>query len=321
MSNMQGSNNLRLWPEWTGEWFAPNLPPAIPHGDMPGDKVQISQEHIEKSGVIFPCLMPLLLQVAAKNPYERAIVAVYGGSGVGKSEIASLLSYYLRELGIGSYTLSGDNYPHRIPQYNDAERLRMFRAHGVRGLVTSGSYNPQIAETLRALQDNEQDSDPALTAQHEWLAEYQSAGRQGLKAYLGTPTEQNFEELGEVVKCFKNGADEIWLKRMGRGVSDLWYEKASFKSIQILVVEWTHGNSDFYFGVDIPILLNSTPQETQAHRKVRARDGKTDSAFTTMVLELEQQLLQTQSHKAKLIISKDGQMLSHTDYLKTMLES
>lgn len=321
MSDNQSKNDLSLWPGWTGEWSAPDLPKDIPHGDMPGDKVQISHEHIEKSNVIFPRLMPLLLQAAGNNPHERAVVSVYGGSGVGKSEIASLLSYYLRELGIGSYTLSGDNYPHRMPQYNDAERLRVFRIHGVRGLIASGRYNTQIAGTLRSLLDNEQDSDPSLAEQYEWLADYQSAGRQGLKTYLGMPAEQDFAALGEVISRFKNGGDEIWLKRMGRSLSDLWYEKVDFRNVHVLVLEWTHGNSDFYYGVDIPILLNSTPQETQAHRKARARDGKTDSSFTTMVLELEQQLLHSQSHKAKLIISKDGQIVSHADYLKIMLES
>ena len=43
--------------------------------------------------------------------------------------------------------------------------------------------------------------------------------------------------------------------------------------------------------VDIPVLLNSTPEETKNHRRSRARDGKVDSAFTTMVLEIEQEML------------------------------
>lgn len=43
----------------------------------------------------------------------RAVITVCGGSGVGKSEIASLISYYLNAEGVGAYTLSGDNYPRR----------------------------------------------------------------------------------------------------------------------------------------------------------------------------------------------------------------
>jgi hypothetical protein len=86
----------------------------------------------------------------------------------------------------------------------------------------------------------------------------------------------------------------------------------------VLVIEWTHGNSDNYEGVDIPILLNSTPEETLAHRRARNRDGKTDSAFTTLVLELEQNMLKSQAHKAKIIVSKAGELLSYKEYEEVM---
>lgn len=82
----------------------------------------------------------------------------------------------------------------------------------------------------------------------------------------------------------------------------------------VLVIEWTHGNSDFLHGVDVPVLLNSTPEETRAHRRARARDGKTDSAFTTMVLEIEQAELDRCAHKAKIIISKSGEVLTFNQY-------
>lgn len=68
-----------------------------------------------------------------------------------------------------------------------------------------------------------------------------------------------------------------------------------FSDTEILIIEWTHGNSDNYKGVDIPVLLNSTPQENYlTHRKARNRDGAVDSPFTTMVLELEQDMLEGQ---------------------------
>ncbi len=78
----------------------------------------------------------------------------------------------------------------------------------------------------------------------------------------------------------------------------------------MLLLEWTHGNNDLLQGVDIPILLNSTPEETLAHRRARNRDGQTDSAFTTMVLEIEQNLLRSQAHKAHIILAKSGALLS-----------
>jgi len=69
-------------------WQAPALPEVVPIGDMPGDKVRIGDEHIQKAQTIFP----LLLKELADGGRDRYVVSVYGGSGVGKSEIASLLT-------------------------------------------------------------------------------------------------------------------------------------------------------------------------------------------------------------------------------------
>jgi len=93
-----------------------------------------------------------------------------------------------------------------------------------------------------------------------------------------------------------------------------------FRGVGILLIEWTHANSDHLHGVDVPILLNSTPSETLAHRKARHRDGGTDSAFTTMVLELEQRMLEMQAGKAGLIVSKACEVLDYRAYRRTMAE-
>jgi alpha-galactosidase len=106
---------------------------------------------------------------------------------------------------------------------------------------------------------------------------------------------------------------------MGRTECDLWYEKVDFRDKSVLIIEWTHGNSDYYDGVDIPIFLNSTPKETLIYRAIRSRDGKVDSPFTMRVLEIEQQLIDSQAHKAKIIISKSGELLTFDEY-KTLLE-
>ena len=119
--------------EGLGEWTPPRLPADVPHGDMPGDKVCIGPEHIRKANVIFPAL----LRALGETEGEKAVAAVFGGSGVGKSETASILAAYLREAGVGSYVMSGDNYPHRIPMYNDAERVRIFRTS-----KATGSHSP-----------------------------------------------------------------------------------------------------------------------------------------------------------------------------------
>jgi len=293
---------------------------VIPTGDMPGDKVNISEGHIIKSRIIFPELLKLLIPVLQENIYQRAVVAVCGGSGVGKSETASLISYYMNDLGLGSYTLSGDNYPHRIPKYNDAERLRIFRKKGIDGLVSNGQYNKERQHLLEEFQKNNNDSNPDLVKQFPWLSVYQLAGRNGLKNYLGTNNEIDFTELTGIISQFKNGASKIFLKRMGREEHELWYEAVDFSQKSVLVIEWTHGNSDNLQGVDIPVLLNSTPRETLEHRRSRNRDGATDSPFTTMVLEIEQGLLVSQAVKTKLILSKKGEILSYTDFVKLMYQ-
>lgn len=313
---MEHPNYLINWDENT--WTPPVVTAGIPHGDMPGDKVQIGQGHIQKINTIFPVLLPMLDKAMEANDHCRAVVAVSGGSGVGKSETASLLTYYLREIGIGAYTMSGDNYPRRIPMYNDAERVRIFRTSGIRGLVTNGQYSAERTAILKELQLAETDADPALVVQYPWLEVYQREGRNGLSGYLGTDKEQDFDEISSIVSQFKNGASSIWLKRMGRTDTELWYEKVDFSNIRVLVIEWTHGNSRYFQGVDIPILLNSTPQETREHRRLRNRDGKTDSAFTSMVLEIEQRLLESQADKAKIIISKTGEILTYRQYRQLM---
>jgi len=246
-------------------------------------------------------------------------VAVCGGSGVGKSEIASLLSYYLNRIGVGSYTLSGDNYPHRIPKYNDAERLRIFRQSGIHGLIAHGQYLEGRQAILKDLQTSDTDSNPQTSKDYPWLSIYQSAGRSGLKNYLGTPNEINFAELTGIISQFKNGESRIFLKRMGREDTELWYTPVDFSDKNVMIIEWTHGNSHNLQGVDIPILLNSTPQETLEHRRSRNRDGATDSPFTTMVLAIEQEMLIAQAPNAKLILSKGGEILPYSDFIKLMI--
>ena len=253
-------------------WVPPQITGNIPHGDMPGDKVEIGPDHIHKANVLFPLLLQLLQKALTENPSGRAVIGVCGGSGVGKSEIASILNYYLSKIGIGSYTLSGDNYPHRIPRENDAKRLEI----------------------------------------------YQNQGESGLRAYLGSQQEIDFTEMQQIVNAFKSGERIIRLKRMGRECSELWYDNVDFAAVSVLLIEWTHSNSDNFTGVDIPILLNSTPEETLAHRRARARDGAVDSPFTTMVLRMEQNMLNAQAHKAKLIITKQAQIISYDEFCHLM---
>ena len=76
------------------------IPRTIPCGDMPGDKVDIKDGHIQKANVIFPELMKEIINVLEKRTVKRVVVTVCGGSGAGKSGVASLLSYYLNHFQI-----------------------------------------------------------------------------------------------------------------------------------------------------------------------------------------------------------------------------
>ena len=286
-------------------WNAPELKDDMPHGDMPGDKIAIGDDHVNKAKKIFP----LLIEEIRKTGSEKVVVSVFGGSGVGKSEIASLLTYYLQDAGIGAYVLSGDNYPYRIPMYNDAERLSTFRANGLLGLVEKKLFNDEIKGTLFRLWQEESDPEPAKVNEYPWLETYQEHGRKALKKYLGTALEQNYDEVNKIISEFKNNEEKIYLKRMGRKEEERWYDLVDFSDINVLVIEWTHGGNENINGIDIPVLLNSTPEETREHRRLRARDGKIDSAFTTMVLSIEQEELDDRGRYAKIRISKAGEIM------------
>ena len=277
-------------------------------GDMPGDKIRIGEEHRRKAAVLFPKLAEKLRDAAAEGR-EKLVISVYGGSGAGKSEIASLLAGYLQGGGIGCYVLSGDNYPHRIPKYNDAERVRVYRTAGLKGLLAAGLYGEDAQKALDALWPSDGDADPAEDAGRPWLPVYRKCGQDALRAYLGTGQEQDYGELNAILEAFRRGESPVWLKRMGRTEEERWYSPADFRETDVLLVEWTHGGNPALKGVDVSVFLYCTPEETREHRRSRARDGKTDSPFTTMVLEIEQEELLRAAPHTDLILSKSGEFL------------
>lgn len=120
---------------------------------------------------------------------------------------------------------------------------------------------------------------------------------------------------------FKQGAPTLYLKRMGRTPTELWYDAVDMTGKSVLVIEWTHGNSDWYEGVDIPVLLNSTPAETLAHRQGAQPRWPRGQPLYHHVLELEQQMLKAQAHKAKLILSKAGEIMTYEQYIRLMAQA
>ena len=286
-------------------WQFPAPVEDMPHGDMPGDKVLISDALIPHAQTLFK----LLIQMMRDKGDEKYVVSIFGGSGSGKSVSTSLLTYYLNNAGITAYAMSGDNYPRRIPEYNDAERLSIFRSEGLKGLIKENAYPKDVQAVLDDLWKKETDSDPKEAETYPWLKIYQCYGREGLKGYLGEDKEQDYAQINEVLASFKRGDEKIWMKRMGRTEDARWYDEIDFSDTDVLLLEWTHSGADQVKGIDIKICLRSTPEETKAYRLFRARDGKADSPFVTMVLEIEQEKLDRRMENADIILSKKGEVL------------
>lgn len=247
-------------------WNLPEIADAskLTTGDMPGDKINIEQSHIDKAQVIAQELLRWLANIPEEQSQSKYVISVYGGSGVGKSEIASVLAHYLNHFQIYTYILSGDNYVKLRPEKNDARREQIL--------------------------DN-QDYDALVN-------------------YLGSDAEMDFLCLNALISKFKLGYDRIHVRRLPRDNDYSWEDLINFSKASVLIIEWTHGNNPNLKGVDFPIYLHSTPEETLAHRKKRNRDKNTDSELISKVLKIEQEKLIDQINTAKLIISKSGEILS-----------
>lgn len=193
---------------------------------------------------------------------ERVVISIYGGSGSGKTTIATALQQYFLSEGIGCYLLGGDNYPHRIPKRNDEERLRV----------------------------------------------YEEAGEEGLREYLGTTKEIDFDCINQVLAEFHAGKDTITLRHMGREDGEISSEETNFTGVSVMLVEWTHGGSEYLKGVDIPVFLESSPEETKERRIRRNRDENAASPFICRVVELEQEKLDIQKGHARLVVGKDKEV-------------
>ena len=208
--------------------------------------------------------------------------------------------------GKKSLIISGDNYPHRIPMYNDAERIARFRMSGLNGLITERLYTDEVKEKLLELQKAGRDAEEQEDMQ--WLSIYQKYGDKALTDYLGTDQELDYEAVSNLLVQFHGGTSQLMLRHMGRTPDDIWYDRRDVSDTDILILEWTHGNSACLQGVDVSVVLISTPEETLENRKKRNRDTAIDSPFVARVLSIEQKKINDGLDRADIIQDMHGRI-------------
>ncbi len=118
--------------------------------------------------------------------------------------------------------------------YNDAERLHIFRESAVRGMIDAGDYTDDRFKEVRQWQQEDTDADKSHLDGNAWFESYLAAGRKGLAGYLGTPNETDFDEVSTIISAFKDGAETLWLKRMGRDAASLWYDEVNVKDLSLI---------------------------------------------------------------------------------------
>lgn len=251
-------------------------------------------------------LFPLILKKTEERKENKTIISVSGGSGVGKTGMAFLLQNMFEKQGKKSLIISGDNYPHRIPMYNDAERIARFRMSGLNGLITERLYTDEVKEKLLELQKAGRDAEEQEDMQ--WLSIYQKYGDEALTDYLGTDQELDYEAVSNLLMQFHGGTSQLLLRHMGRTPDDIWYDRRDVSDTDILILEWTHGNSTYLQGVDVSVVLISTPEETLENRKKRNRDTAIDSPFVARVLRIEQKKINDGLERADIIQDMHGRI-------------
>lgn len=260
-------------------------------------------------------LFAALLDQLRNCTESEIVIAISGGSGVGKSTTAQLICLYLEELGVECALISGDEYPWRSPAQNDAERLRILRQAGIRGMLSDGVYDENAWKELNVLQKQMVDADPKYSNIYSWHKSYLNHGCRALAEYLGSADEQDYADVQALLDTYHDGKTQIFLRKLGNEESDFHYETDDFTGKKVLLLEWTHAGNPALRGIDISLFLYSSPEDTLERRKRRARNANTDTPLITLVLELEQIMLNENAKNADIVQLMDGEILSRAEYL------
>ena len=118
-----------------------------------------------------------------------------------------------------------------------------------------------------------------------------------------------FDFTGDTIVNLAKQASELGIDMIV--MDDGWFGKRNDDNSSLgdwTVNEEKLGGSKDLTGGDIPVYLDSSPEETKARRIRRGRDENAASDFIQLVVALEQKKLLRQAEHAAITLGKDGQI-------------
>lgn len=129
----------------------------------------------------------------------------------------------------------------------------------------------------------------------------------GLREFLGTDKEIDFQRLNEIIKDFKAGKEMLSLRFIDNPNNIIKHDKKllGFSDIEVIIIEGTWSmNID---NCDKKVFLENDYEATMAHRKRRGRDPLT--AFGEKVLAIEQEKIERLHAQADYIVKPSGHVI------------
>ena len=116
-------------------------------------------------------------------------------------------------------------------------------------------------------------------------------GEAGLKEFLLTQNEIDFDRMSQIAADFKCGRPRLELRIMDKAKGQVYRDPIALDASKVdgLVIEAT--GALLVNNVDLKICLYATPEETAAHRAARKRDDMTGTPLLKAVLDVEQKAI------------------------------